>query len=255
MQVVDRLYKGKDLEMLLSLLVLTESLITHQRLLVVKRPAWSGPFFANLKERVVGIARNYLGIPDLLQLKNSILAVKVDQATVLGMLSKFNMQTKSCYQSQGERKLEVLKTLGLSDYYQLANKSKEVDVLIKLLYQFEGAMTADLQTEMVSLGMIQQQIDGLLSYVARLRKTGVTMEVFTAEAREITPNTVVALNNIYQEVMSFCETAETIIKSQQILKNDFSYSKIFKRFSTMPSQKNKALGGFEEEVVIEEEDE
>lgn len=254
MQVVDRLYKGKDLEMLLSLLVLTESLIAHQRLLVVKRPAWSGPFFANLRDRVVSIARNYLGIPDLSQLKNSILAVKVDQATVLGMLSKFNMQAKSCYQSQGERKLEVLKILGLSDYYQLANKSKEVEVLIKLLYQFEGSMTTDLQAEMVSLGMAQQQIDGLLSYVVRLRKAGVMPSVFTAEAREITPNTVVALNNIYQEVMSFCETAETIIKNQQILKNDFSYSKIFKRFSTMPSQKNKTLGGMEEVVEGEGEE-
>lgn len=58
----NRMYKGKSVEMLMTVSTIVEHAINNQSILTEKRPDWVDPFFPDLQIRIDSAFTNILGV-------------------------------------------------------------------------------------------------------------------------------------------------------------------------------------------------
>lgn len=231
-----RIYKGKDVEMLMALSTLLENATTNQDFLVSKRSTWAPPFFDNLKKRVDEICKNHLGIDSARDMRQSTQVVTRIQKQAIKDLALVKVQVEEDFKKDKPRQTEILKQLGFTTHLKNV-QNKDQEALIMLLYRFKESLPA-LRAEVEAKGTDKASLDAIVAYADALKNANVSQETFKASKKTITADALEAFNNVYDDVISVCKIAAKLLAEKPHLKQQFSYSKVLKGLNNKPGEKD-----------------
>lgn len=230
-----RIYKSKDVEMLLVATTIMEAAIAQKDFLQSKRTIWKDPFFEKIKTKIDTAIQEYLGQDNARALRNATLLVLEIQNAARKDLTEFKIQLEVDFNDNPLQKKELLNTLGFTPYYKQI-KNKDQEGLINLLYQFKTNMTPDLQASITAKGTPDVLIDAIKNYADQFKNLNVAQESKKGNRKELTDEAIIAFNAVYNEVMAVAKIATNFFKDQPAIKEQFSFAKVK---SNLNNTKNK----------------
>jgi hypothetical protein len=230
--MITRNYPGKDVEMLTVTSTIADNAISCVEYLSGKRPVWADPFFPDLRARI-NRAFTHLGIDAASAQRGATRIVLQLQSVSLFDLSEFKVQLEADFKTDKPRLTEILKQLGYTDYYKLA-QNKDQEGLIQLLYRFSGALTPALRTEITAKGINAEYFDRISSYAEQLAQANITQETFKGSKKLVTEEAITEFNAIYDEVIAIAKIAHSFYRGNPTRQAQFSYAKIRSRLNAHP---------------------
>jgi hypothetical protein len=222
---IERNYKAKDVEMLITAATITESAISHKVFLQSKRANWADPFFDDFKAKIDIVIDKYLGVDSAKQLRESTLVVLGLQKNAMRDLAEVKVQIEADFKPNPEQRTEILKNLGFTKYYKAVAK-KDQEALIDLLYQFKTNLTPALKTTISNEGTAETLLDAVVAYAEVLKNANITQESFKGSTKEITAEAVAAFNEIYDKVINIAVISAKFFKDKPEIKDQFSFTKV-----------------------------
>lgn len=232
MEIENRVYKTKDVDMLSTVATIVESAIAKKEFLLKKRSIWADPFFDNLKKRIEAATRNYLGVDSARDLRNATQRLTLIQGKALKDLSEGKVQISEDFKDDKGRRDELLKQLGFTAFLGSARR-KDQESLVQLLYQFKTNLTPALKEEITAKGTDKEILDAITGYADDLYNANITQETVKGLRKEISNEAVQEFNGIYNAVISICKISAKFYREQPAVKDQFSFSRV-----------NKALNNF-----------
>ena len=227
MSTIGRIYKTKDVDMLLTIETIIDSAIANKTFLQTKRSNWADPYFDNIKKEINTIIQENLGIDSAKELRQATMAVKTIQANALTDLAEIKVQIEQDFKAQPDRKSEILNQLGFKSYYTQAT-TRDQEGLINLLFQYNTNLTPTLKAEIVAKGTAAAALDAINTYAQTLKDADVFQEGTKGTKKEITSETIQIFNNIYSTVLSIAVISAKIFKTDTAKKDQFSFAKVSK---------------------------
>ena len=227
MSTIGRIYKTKDVDMLLTIETIIDSAIANKTFLQTKRSNWADPYFDNIKKEINTIIQENLGIDSAKELRQATMAVKTIQANALTDLAEIKVQIEQDFKTQPDRKSEILNQLGFTTYYALAT-TRDQEALINLLFQYNTNLTPTLKAEIVAKGTAAAALDAINTYAQTLKDADVFQEGTKGTKKEITSETIQIFNNIYSTVLSIAVISAKFFKTDTAKKDQFSFAKVSK---------------------------
>jgi hypothetical protein len=227
MQVLKRIYKSKDVNMLSVCAIIIMQAIKHQAFLVSKRPKWAAPFLADLEARIHAAFSDILGIDNAKEMRNATQLLLSIQRKALLELAEFKVQLEADFKNSKNRLQEMLVNLGFIQHYKQAQQ-KDQQAMVDLLFQFKLNMSAALQAEIVAAGTTAALITGIIGYADLLKNSNVTQETLKGSRKELSQASVAELNAIYSEVISVAKISAKFFKDDKAVQSQFSYTGILK---------------------------
>ena len=220
-----RNYKAKDVEMLLSASTITESAIAHKVFLQSKRSTWKDPFFEDFKEEIDKVIQDHLGQDNAKELRNATQIVLAIQSTALFNLAELKVQIEEDFKNDPIQKTEILNTLGFTTFHS-KTKNKDQEALIDLLYQFKTNLTPELQSTITEKGTAPELLDKIVSHADELKNKNITQEGKKGTRKELTDEGILALNNIYDKVITIAKISAKFFKEQPAVQEQFTFAKV-----------------------------
>jgi hypothetical protein len=227
MKNLERIYKTKDVDMLVTAGAILESAITNREFLETKRSTWGGTFFNDLKINLDTVIQTYLGMDNAQQLRRCTQALLAVQKVAMTDLAFVKVQIDEDFKDDKLRREELLKSLGFTSYLKDV-QAKDQEALINLLFQFKTNATPEIQAELITKGTVHSLITNIISYADTLHSADVTQENFKGTKKAITAEGVTEFNKIYSSVISICKIASKIYKDDAPMKGQFSFHKVSK---------------------------
>ena len=222
---ITRIYKVKDVEMLIATATIIENAIANRTFLETKRSTWASPFFDDLKTKIKTTTETYLGKDAAQQMRQSTQVVLGIQKQALTDLSEFKVQVEQDFKSNPIQKTEILTQLGITAFYKMAQKGDQ-EGLVNLLFQFKTNLNPTLSAEIVAKGTSQSTIDNIVNYAEVLKNANIDQETFKGTRKEITDEAIKAFNEIYESVISVAKIANNFYKTDKIKQQQFSFAKV-----------------------------
>jgi hypothetical protein len=230
-------YNCSDVEMLMTSQIIAESFTTNITFLSEARTDWTPEYAAGLKTRVSeGLEK--LGIDSKKDLRKATQVVNKIMDPAKKDLAFFKAQILDDFKALPDRKDEILRTLGFTDYLRKVQKRNQ-EALIQLLFAFKTNMTAELRTEIIGKGTKTTFIDKIVGYGVTLNNANVTQETFKGSSAEVTKEVRDALNAIYREIIGICKKAIKVYAGNPTKKNLFTFSKVLKQLGAPPPEKKE----------------
>lgn len=220
-----RIYKVKDVEMLITSATLVENGIANKTFLQTKRSTWANPFFEDLKAKIETTTVTYLGKDSAQQMRQSTQIVLGIQKQALVDLAEFKVQVEEDFRKNPIQKTEILTQLGFTTYHKISQKGDQ-EGLVNLLFQFKKNLNPTLNAEIVAKGTSQNTIDKIVDYAQVLKNANIDQETFKGTRKEITDEAIKAFNEIYDEVISFAKIANNFYKTDKVKQQLFSFAKV-----------------------------
>lgn len=227
MTAIVRIYKMKDVDMLLTSSVIIESAIKNKAFLTAKRTTWTDPFFPNLKAKIETAMQTHLGVDSAKGLRLSTDIVVNIQKHALADLSEFKIQLLEDFKNDKPKRDELLNQLGFTTYHK-ASQTGDQEAMISLLFRFKLNMTDDVKAEITAKGTAAGLIDRIIDYAIALKDANITQENFKGTRKEITAAAIREFNDIYNEVISVCKISYHFYKDQPEMQELFSFKKVRK---------------------------
>ena len=227
MSTIGRIYKTKDVDMLLTIETIIDSAIANKTFLQTKRSNWADPYFDNIKKEINTIIQENLGVDSAKELRQATIAVKTIQANALTDLAEIKVQIEQDFKTQPDRKSEILNQLGFTSYYTQAT-TRDQEGLINLLFQYNTNLTPALKAEIVAKGTAAAALDAINTYAQTLKDADVFQEGTKGTKKEITSETIQIFNNIYSTVLSIAVISAKFFKTDTAKKDQFSFAKVSK---------------------------
>ena len=227
MSTIGRIYKTKDVDMLLTIETIIDSAIANKTFLQTKRSNWADPYFDNIKKEINTIIQENLGVDSAKELRQATIAVKTIQANALTDLAEIKVQIEQDFKAQPDRKSEILNQLGFTSYYTQAT-TRDQEGLINLLFQYNTNLTPTLKAEIVAKGTAAAALDAINTYAQTLKDADVFQEGTKGTKKEITSETIQIFNNIYSTVLSIAVISAKFFKTDTAKKDQFSFAKVSK---------------------------
>ena len=227
MSTIGRIYKTKDVDMLLTIETIIDSAIANKTFLQTKRSNWADPYFDNIKKEINTIIQENLGVDSAKELRQATIAVKTIQANALTDLAEIKVQIEQDFKAQPDRKSEILNQLGFTSYYTQAT-TRDQEGLINLLFQYNTNLTPALKAEIVAKGTAAAALDAINTYAQTLKDADVFQEGTKGTKKEITSETIQIFNNIYSTVLSIAVISAKFFKTDTAKKDQFSFAKVSK---------------------------
>ena len=222
---MERIYNNKDVDMIITIDTIMDSAIANKTFLQTKRSNWADPFFQDIKTQIDSVVQQYLGQDNAKALRQSTQIVKGIQAKALTELAEVKVQIDQDFKPTPDRRTEILKQLGFTDYYESARK-KDQEALINLLYQFKTNLTAELKTEIANKGTAPAALEEIVEFADTLKNANVTQEGNKGTKKEMTNEGIQALNDIYSKVISIAMISAKFFQKEPTKKALFSYTKV-----------------------------
>jgi hypothetical protein len=222
---IARIYKVKDVEMLITSATLVENGIANKTFLQSKRSTWANPFFEDLKAKIETTTETYLGKDSAQQMRQSTQIVLGIQKQALVDLAEFKVQVEEDFRKNPIQKTEILTQLGFTTYHKISQKGDQ-EGLVNLLFQFKKNLNPTLTAEIVAKGTSQNTIDKIVDYAQVLKNANIDQETFKGTRKEITDEAIKAFNEIYDEVISFAKIANNFYKTDKVKQQLFSFAKV-----------------------------
>ena len=220
-----RIYKGKDVEMLVTIDTIIDAAIANLDFLVSKRSTWKDPYLPDLKRAIDQAVQEHLGQDNAKALRNATLEVLAIQTPALKDLAEVKVQIESDFNKNPTLKKEILNTLGFTPFYS-KTKTKDQEALISLLYQFKTNLTPDLKGQIVTKGTAEEQLDKIASYADDLKNKNVLQESKKGTKKEITEEAIIAFNAVYNEAIAVAKISAKFFKDRPTIQEQFSYTKV-----------------------------
>ena len=220
-----RIYKGKDVEMLITIDTIIDAAIANLDFLASKRSTWKDPYLPNLKRAIDQAVQEHLGQDNAKALRNATLEVLAIQTPALKDLAEVKVQIESDFNKNPTLKKEILNTLGFTPFYS-KTKTKDQEALISLLYQFKTNLTPDLKTQIAAKGTAEEQLDKIASYADDLKNKNVLQESKKGTKKEITEEAIIAFNAVYNEAIAVAKISAKFFKDRPTIQEQFSYTKV-----------------------------
>lgn len=220
-----RNYKCKDVELLLSAATIIDSAIAKKDFLQSKRSTWKDPFFEDFRNEIDKAIQDHLGQDNAKGLRNATQAVLANQSAALKDLAEVKVQIEEDFKNEPIQKTEILNTLGFTAFHS-KTKNKDQEALISLLYQFKTNLTPQLQDTITAKGTAQDLLDKVISHADELKDTNIIQEGKKGTRKELTDDGIIALNNIYDKVISIAKISAKFFKEQPAIQEQFSFSKV-----------------------------
>lgn len=211
--------------MLLGALTVADHFEDEKEALVAESPAWKDPFIGDFRNSVELALKEYFGINtrEELNSKTSLINELTAQATDdLGMVKT---QMGRGFRSLPDRFDTLLGTLGFTAYWDKAVR-KNQEELIALLLAFRNNLSDELRTELEQNGVNSARITRVLGFADSLKQANITQESLKGTSKLETEKGLIALNNIYEQVMDICLIGQQLFKKDALKKDLFVFSKI-----------------------------
>lgn len=234
MAQIRRNYRGKDVDMLVTVSTIIENAIHHKKFLQQKRTTWADPFFDDIKNRIETTTQTYLGVDSAKELRSATQAVYSIKKAALNSLSELKVQIIQDFKKDKIRRDELLNQLGFKAHHTKAQENDQ-EALIDLLFQFKTNMTASVKNEIIAKGTAEETIDEIVSYADSLLGANVNQETFKGQRKEITATVVKEFNEIHADVISISNIAARFFKDNPAAKEQFSFRKVSKTLNYSPN--------------------
>ncbi len=232
------MYNTKDVDMIISIDTIMDSAIAHKDFLLSKRSNWADPFFENIKVEIDKTVQQHLGHDSAKSLRLATQAVKEIQTKALINLGEVKVQIDQDFKPTPDRRTEVLKQLGFTDYYKQA-QTRDQEALIDLLYQFKTNLTPNLKDEIVSKGTAASSLESIVNFADTLKNANVTQEGFKGSKKEITNDDITAFNAIYNKVISIAIISAKFFIKEPAIRDQFSFRKVSKALNKPKPEKSE----------------
>lgn len=219
-----RQYSGKDIDMLNTCAAIINSALSYRDLLVAQRPVWRGQYFQGIANRISAIRTNYFEKRSDDQTPAKIESKRLVEQ-ILYDLTVFRVQLNEDFKKEKVRRESLLKELGFKEYFQKA-KLEDIHALKELVKKFRSGVNDVMKAEFIAKGMHPELLTRIFSYVSKLKDIE-PVAISTRENKKVlTIEVVTALNEIYDEVISICKIAKTILQNDPQKKDEFNFSKV-----------------------------
>jgi hypothetical protein len=236
---MQRKYKVKDVEMLVTASTILESAIKNKDQLQAKRSSWKDPFFDDLKTKIDLAVQVYLGMDNAKELRRFTLTISNLKKEALRYLAEIKVQLVEDFKSQKARREEILKQLGFTGNLYKAQQGDQ-EGLIELLYQFKVNI-AELQAEIIAKGTAKELIDNIVLCADKMKAADVNQELSKGTRKTITVEGVQEFNDIYNSIISISRIAAKFFIESEALKDQFIFGKVSKGLNAQ-KQKPKDSG-------------
>ncbi len=203
---------------------IVEQCIIDKEEIIKKRPGWADPYFPDLLTVIKEAYDKHLHIDNAKGLKDATKALNSIKELAKDDLSEFNVQLKNDFKDDKTRWNEIRTTLGFKAYYSKASTGVQ-SALLNLLYQFKNNMTDTLAAEINGKKMNPVLIPNIIGYADTLKASNVTQESAKKNRPKISEASIVALNEIYNTVISICEICRNIFKKDPVKSDMYSFTK------------------------------
>ncbi len=245
--VPPRDYSCKDAKMLIGGATIVDAAIAHKEILQKKRSNWTDDFFNTLKERIDKAAKNYLDADSAKALRQATKNLKDLITPVQTALSELKSQIEEDFDEDKDRRDEILKTLGYTDFYKGAKKSSsDQEALSSLLSRFSQNMSKDLRQQIIEKGTAADTIDSILAAAKPVMDANIAQEGQKGKRPEATKEAVTEFNAIYKEVSSVAKLSAKFLKDDKAAKDQFSFPRPsapsaarLRRLKRQPNQQKK----------------
>lgn len=224
---VQRIYKTKDVDMLIAASTIIETAIANKGFLQTKRSTWADPFFENLQTEINTTIQSFLGIDSAKDLRQATQVVLSIQKQAIKDLAEVKVQLVEDFKSNPTRKTEILTQLGFTSYFKQAQKGDQ-EALINLLYQFKTNLSPTLATEIETQGIAMASLTNITNYADTLKTADITQESNKGVRRVITAEAITQFNLIYNKVISVSKISTKFFKDSPAQKEQFSFNKVSK---------------------------
>ena len=235
---VQRIYKTKDVDMLIAASTIIETAIINKAFLQTKRSTWADPFFEDLQTEINTTIQSFLGVDSAKDLRQATQVVLSIQRQAIKDLAEVKVQLVEDFKSNPTRQTEILTQLGFTSYHKQAQKGDQ-EALINLLYQFKTNLTPALATEIETQGIAMASLTTITNYADTLKAADITQENNKGIRKTITAEAITQFNTIYNKVISVSKISTKFYKDSPAQKEQFSFNKVSKainasRKSTTP---------------------
>jgi len=227
MTTVQRIYKTKDVDMLIAAATIIETAITNKAFLQTKRSTWADPFFEDLQSEINTTIQSFLGIDSAKDLRQATQVVLNIQRRAIKDLAEVKVQLVEDFKTNPTRQTEILTQLGFTSYHKAAQKGDQ-EALINLLYQFKTNLTPALATEIETQGTAMSMLNTITTYADTLKAADITQENNKGIRKTITAEAITQFNVIYSKVISVSKISTKFYKDSPAQKDQFSFSKVSK---------------------------
>lgn len=225
MPTIERNYKAKDVEMLLTAATITDSAIENKAFLQSKRSTWADPFFEDFKIEIDKAINDFLGVDNAKELRDSTQVVLTIQKSAMSDLAELKVQIDQDFKSIPAQRNEILNNLGFTAFYTNV-KNKDQEALIDLLYQFKTNLSATLRTTIQDKGTAPALLDSIIANAETLKNANIFQEGKKGTRKVLTNEGITVFNGIYNKLMTIAVISAKFFKDQPALKEQFSFSKV-----------------------------
>jgi len=223
---IQRLYKAKDVDMLIAAATIVQSAIANKAFLQLKRSTWADPFFEDLQSEITQAIQDHLGVDSARELRLATQAVVNIQSAAIGDLAEVKVQLTEDFKGDPTRRAEILNQLGFTAYHKMAQRGDQ-EALINLLYQFKTNI-AQLRAEIIDKGTSETTLNLIIDHADSLREADIMQEGAKGTRRVITAEAITEFNQVYNKVISVSKIAANFYKNTPALKQQFSFKKVAK---------------------------
>lgn len=219
--MAERIYKVKDVDMLLASKTIVETLNQNLDELSVARSTWNQEYVDHLATKIDDAIENYLGMDKKKELRETTSNLASIQAPAQRDLSFIKTQIEVDFDKKAK---EILKVLGFDKSLRAVQRGDQ-EALIELLYSFKKGLTDSLKTEITAKGTNPLLIDRIIDYADQLKQLNVSQESLKESTKVLSEEAVKAFNDIYNEVIGICKIAYNFYQYDPIKKEQFTFSK------------------------------
>jgi hypothetical protein len=196
-----RLYSAKDAVMLTALSIILNNAADNIAELTDENENWNTALLTALKAQVDKDFEDILGIDPKKDQREATAFIKSIQAEAMPLLSTFSLRL-SVAVKDAARRSELLNQLGFTAFAKKAQTRDQI-ALIELLAKFRKNMTAEVKAEVTASKDIKgTMVDTLVGFADTLQHKNITQETYKVKSKEVTAESVIALNNTYSAVVS-----------------------------------------------------
>ena len=238
MKTIQRNYKTKDVDMLITAATIIESAWANKTFLQSKRTTWTDEFFETLKNRIKHAMSDQLGLDtakDLRQATQTLLSI---QKNAMIQLAEVKVQITQDFKNQKEQRTEILNQLGYTAFLKAAQNGDQ-EALINLLFRFKSNLTDNLKADIVAKGTDPQILENIIAHADTLKAADISQETFKGSRKTLTETSVKEFNEIYDQIISIANIAAKLFKDQPATKDQFSFNKVSKSLNFNPKSNPK----------------
>ena len=116
------------------------------------------------------------------------------QVVALDDLAELKIQIQEDFKSDKQRRDEILKELGYTDFHKQA-QNRDQESLIQWLYRYRTNLTLELHVEITEKGIDNETLDRISSYADQLSTANITQETLKGSRKTITKEAVTGVQH------------------------------------------------------------